>query len=133
MRKMPGAVYSAAMGEIEQAHSPSGIQLNGHDLEHHFMPCSFHSSASSSPGVKRGHWTQTYSLDELLHSSCLCIALGTRVTERTRITSKRRFIPFAYNSSWRCFKAQRRSSLFLYKPDFSCIFNKTINFHIVFQ
>lgn len=49
-----------------------------------------------SPGVRRRHWTQAYSLDKLLHSSCLCDALGARVTGRTRIISKRRI--FLYPS-----------------------------------
>lgn len=46
----------------------------------------------SSPGVMRRRWTQTYSSDKFLHSSCFQISLGSRVSERTRITnSKRRF------------------------------------------
>lgn len=49
-----------------------------------------------SLGVRHRHWTQAYSLDKLLHSSCLCDALGARVTGRTRIISKRRI--FLYPS-----------------------------------
>lgn len=128
--KMP-AIYSAAMGEIEQSHGRSGIQFNGHEHKRQFMlMCSFRSNvncASGSPGVRRRHWTQTYSLDELFHSSCLCNALGAGVTGRTRITSKRGFFlqpSQTIVSSWRCLKAQW-SKFFFNKPDSSCIFRKT--------
>lgn len=107
------AVYGAVMGEIEQTHSLSGSQFNGHDHKRHFMLMrSFQSTvscASSSPRVRRRHWAQTYSLDKLLHSSCLCNALGARVTGRTKITSKRRIFLYPSHttvSSWRCLKAR---------------------------
>lgn len=106
------AIYGAVMGEIEQTHSLSGSQFNGHDRRRHFMLIrSFQSTvsrASSSPRVRRRHWAQTYSLDKLLHSRCLCNALGARVTGRTRITSKRRIFLYPSHtavSSWRCLKA----------------------------
>ncbi len=106
--------FSAMMGEIEQSCSRSGIQLNGHDHKRHFMLMfSFHSSVNcvrSSPGVRRRYWTQTYSLEKLLHSSCLYNALSTRVIARTRKTSKRKHFLYPSQiigkSSWRCLKAQ---------------------------
>lgn len=144
--KMP-AIYSAAMGEIEQAHGPSGVRCNGHDHETHFMlMCSLRSSVncvSSSPGVRRRHWTQTYSLDKLFHSSCLCSALGGGVTGRTRMTSKRgifRWPSQTIGSSWRCLKVRCLAGLnFSFaNPIFPAFFTKqafpkTINFEMIFQ